>query len=275
MQAVQADLGSIAEMALGARDLREFEAGWLDFLKPRVGFEAACSVWSESSGAVRDVTSSGYDEGELARRFPNYMSELSAQELARFSAVTPAIDLDVVSSARRQRLTVYRELLSPHGIKSFVTNVWRVPWGVFGFHLARTGARSFSERETTRLQLLAPCIKLGQGLFAQQRISSTSLEAEWWACAWSLSSREREVARLVVRGFSNPEIAILLRVSMHTVRNHLANVFYKADVSNRTELVFMMVAAPDEARRARKRSGFSPWNAFLAQGPFSHPGREQ
>ena len=244
MHAVQADLGTIAEMALGAHDLREFEAGWLDYLKPSIGFETACSVWSESSGAVRDVTSSGYDEGELRRRFPSYMSELSPQELARFSAVTPAVDLDVVSSTRRQRLVVYRELLSPHGIKSFVTNVWRVPWGVFGFHLARTGGRSFGERETRRLQLLAPCIKLGQGLFAKQPISSTCLEAEWWACDWSLSSREREVARLVMRGFSNPEIAILLRVSTNTVRNHLVNVFHKADVSNRTELVFMMVAAP-------------------------------
>jgi DNA-binding CsgD family transcriptional regulator len=266
MHAIQADLGTIAEIATGAYDLREFERGWLDYLKPRIGFETACSVWSEIGGVVREVTSSGYDEGQLRRRFPSYMSELSPQELARFSAITPAVDLDVVSSARRQRLVVYRELLSPHGIKSFVTNVWRAPWGVFGFHLARTGSRSFSEREARRLQLLAPCIKLGQGLFAKPPISSTCLEAEWWTCDWSLSSREREVARLVMRGFSNPEIAILLRVSTHTVRNHLVNVFHKADVSNRTELVFMMVAAPEQAQHARNPGGPSPWSMFLAQG---------
>jgi len=266
MHAVEADLGTIAEIALAAHDLREFETGWLEYLKPRLGFETACSVWSESSGAVREVTSTGYDEGELRRRFPSYMSELSPQELARFSGSVPAVDLDVVSPARRQRLVVYRELLSPLGIKSFVTNVWRAPWGVFGFHLARAGATCFGERETRRLQLLAPCVKVGQGLFAKQQASSSCLEAEWWASDWSLSSREREVARLVMRGFSNPEIAILLRVSMHTVRNHLVSVFRKADVSSRTELVFMMVAAPEQARHARRRSGPSPWSAFLAQG---------
>jgi Bacterial regulatory proteins, luxR family len=69
-----------------------------------------------------------------------------------------------------------------------------------------------------------------------------------------------------MRGFSNPEIAILLRVSPNTVRNHLVNIFRKADVSSRTELVFMMVAAPEQARHARYRGGLSPWYAFLAQG---------
>jgi DNA-binding CsgD family transcriptional regulator len=265
MPAVQSVLGAIAELALAARDLREFEAGWLEQLKPVVGFETACSVWSESDGSVRDVTSRGYDEGELRRRFPSYMGELSAQELAGFSAVAPAVDLDVVSSARRRELQVYRELLSPHGIKSFVTNVWRAPWGVFGFHLGRTNGRPFAERETRQLRLLTPCVKLGQGLFAKEQPTPHCLEAEWWASEWSLSSREREVARLVMRGLSNPEIALLLRVSTHTVRNHLVNVFRKADVSNRTELVFTMVASPKQTRHERRRRTGSAWSTFLAQ----------
>jgi DNA-binding CsgD family transcriptional regulator len=275
MHAFERDLGTLAEIALAARDLREFEAGWLEYLQPSIGFEAACSVWSASSGVVRDVTSLGYNESALRRRFPSYMSELSPQELARFSAVAPAVDLDVVSPARRQRLIVYQELLAPLRIKSFVTSVWRTPWGVFGFHLARTGATRFGERETRRLQLLAPCVKLGQGLFAKQQAGTICLEAEWWACDWSLSSRELEVARLVMRGLSNPEIALLLRVSRHTVRNHLVSVFRKADVSSRAELVFMMVAGAEQARNAGGRSTRSPWSAFLAHGSLGHGGRGQ
>jgi hypothetical protein len=106
MDPVTSDLGAIAEMALAARDLREFEAGWLAHLKPIIGFDTACSVWSDDGGGVRDVVSMGYDEGELRRRFPSYMSELSPQELACFSAVAPVVDLDVLSTARRQQLVV-------------------------------------------------------------------------------------------------------------------------------------------------------------------------
>jgi DNA-binding CsgD family transcriptional regulator len=275
MNPIASDLGVIAELALAARDLREFEAGWLAHLQPCIGFDAACSVWSDNSGRVRDVTSVSYDERELRRRFPGYMCELSPQELARFSGVAPAVDLDVLDSTRRERLAVYRELLSPNGITSFVTNVRRAPWGVFGFHLGRAGGTRFGERETHRLQLLAPCVELGQGLFAKQHTSSIGLEAEWWADDWSLSARERDVARLVMRGFTNPEIATLLRISAHTVRNHLVNVFRKADVSKRSELVFTMVATPEQAARERSRRGRSAWYSFSAQSSPSERRQRQ
>lgn len=269
MNSVERDLGAIAEMALAARDLRQFEAGWLAHLRSSVGFDTACSVWSDNSGGVRDVTSMGYDEPGLRRRFPSYMGELLPQELARFSAVVPAVDLDVLSPARRQRLVVYRELLSPHRITSFVTNVRPAPWGVFGFHLGRAGGTRFGERETRRLQLIAPGVTLGQGLFAKPATAPTSFEAEWWADDWSLSSRERGVARLVMRGFTNPEIATLLRISPHTVRNHLVNVFRKADVSKRSELVFTMNASPEQVARERSCRGRSAWYSFLAQSEMT------
>jgi hypothetical protein len=59
------------------------------------------------------------------------------------------------------------------------------------------------------------------------------------------------------------------------VRNHLVSVFRKADVSSRSELVFMMVAAPEQARQARSRNGRSQWSAFLAHGRLSPGGRGQ
>jgi DNA-binding CsgD family transcriptional regulator/tetratricopeptide (TPR) repeat protein len=52
----------------------------------------------------------------------------------------------------------------------------------------------------------------------------------------SLSSREREIAELVVAGKTNREIAAVLFVSEHTVRNQLVNVFAKLGISRRTEL---------------------------------------
>jgi len=51
-----------------------------------------------------------------------------------------------------------------------------------------------------------------------------------------LSPREVEVARLVIDGASNPEIAAQLFLSRKTVERHVSNALAKVGARNRTEL---------------------------------------
>lgn len=60
--------------------------------------------------------------------------------------------------------------------------------------------------------------------------------AEVIAAAYGLSDRERTVARLVVGGHTNRQIATALWLSPHTVGDHLKNVYGKLGVTNRAEL---------------------------------------
>jgi DNA-binding NarL/FixJ family response regulator len=57
-----------------------------------------------------------------------------------------------------------------------------------------------------------------------------------------LSPRELEIARHVVEGRSNKEIAAALDVSQHTVRNHLVRIFTKLRISSRTEAIFKIMS---------------------------------
>ncbi len=68
----------------------------------------------------------------------------------------------------------------------------------------------------------------------------------------ALSNREREIALLVAEGKTNREIAAVLFVSEHTVRNQLVNVFTKLGISRRTELARL---APGRATVDHEQSG--------------------
>jgi len=51
----------------------------------------------------------------------------------------------------------------------------------------------------------------------------------------ALTRREREVLRLIVDGYSNPQISEMLSISANTVKRHVSNLFLKLDVTDRTQ----------------------------------------
>jgi len=57
----------------------------------------------------------------------------------------------------------------------------------------------------------------------------------------SFTPREREIARMVAKGYPNKAIAAVLEISSWTVCTHLRHVFAKLRVSSRAEMVARMI----------------------------------
>jgi two-component system, NarL family, response regulator YdfI len=53
----------------------------------------------------------------------------------------------------------------------------------------------------------------------------------------SLSLREVEVLDLIASGLTNTDVASRLNVTVHTVKFHLASIYRKLGVANRTQAV--------------------------------------
>jgi DNA-binding CsgD family transcriptional regulator len=117
----------------------------------------------------------------------------------------------------------------------------------FGAHLRRQGRRRQAAEE------------LGAAHAAFVRLAATPwverADRELTACNPSaarrhgarpveLTPQERSVVRLVCEGRRNREVAAELFVNVKTVEYHLSSVYRKLGVSNRTQLVAIMAAAP-------------------------------
>ena len=131
---------------------------------------------------------------------------------------------------------------SPH-IKVLVLTMLEDDESVFA--AIRAGARGYLLKGARRSEILRSIEAVGAGevifgpgiadrvsaYFAQVgSVPSAELFPE-------LTSREREILRLIANGRENSEIAAELRVSTKTVRNHASNIFMKLQVAHRAQAI--------------------------------------
>lgn len=125
------------------------------------------------------------------------------------------------------------------------------PAATDGERLLTLGARGYLSVDSSAGQLrqavqtvLAGDIYHDQGRQAPPpgRMDTMAERSEWAR----LTRREKEIARLLLLGLANKEIARELDLQEVTIKYHLTRVFRKLGVSNRTQAVSMLMAPPDD-----------------------------
>jgi two-component system response regulator DegU len=87
--------------------------------------------------------------------------------------------------------------------------------------------------------VIAPQLK--PHLLAQVRRPSSTMTAAATSTTHRITPRETEVLQMIADGHSTPEVAERLFISQKTVKNHLASIYQKLDVRDRTQAVLQSV----------------------------------
>lgn len=107
----------------------------------------------------------------------------------------------------------------------------------------KAGAKGVMLKDVTLDELANAIRALAEGRTAFQPAMTDSLTAairrrplaaEGDAPAEPLTAREKEVLHLICGGYSNKEIAHMLRVAEGTIKNHVSNLLLKLDARDRT-----------------------------------------
>lgn len=67
--------------------------------------------------------------------------------------------------------------------------------------------------------------------------NNIKLEEKIEVNGFNLTKREKQILSYLLSGKTNKEISLIFDISLNTVNNHVANIYYKSGVKNRVELV--------------------------------------
>lgn len=105
----------------------------------------------------------------------------------------------------------------------------------------------------------------GDPVFAGARCAVVRVAMQRAAAFEGLSKREREIARLLVSGYSGVNVAALSGLSENTVRTYVRRLYGKLGVNNRADLVRKLVT-PESSGRSPSSPIGPPPDSSLAAG---------
>jgi DNA-binding CsgD family transcriptional regulator len=121
----------------------------------------------------------------------------------------------------------------------FVASGGIVEWSLY----RERGTRRVSKQVLADLNAATPLVQAALWRHCSLHVSrETPRDSPWQA----LSAREQEVSALMIEGYGTEAIALRLRISMHTVKDHRKRIFRKLRVGSLAE--FFAIHHPRRAQ---------------------------
>ncbi len=231
-------VGELVERVTGTPP-DQFHGAILDWLTASIGCDSALFMPAPD----RKIRPVERNKGAFVQRFldgaQRYQTCLK-KSIGALKRDGLFVDVDVYSNDERENLPFYAEVIRPQGISSqLVMGIWFQRRHRGTLHLCRHGLVSpFRSSAIRHVSAAIPAIGLIDA-------AAVTVMAPTAPHDIGLSTRERKVAELAGRGLQTKEIASLLGTRPATVRNQLHAIFRKLDVSNRTELAFVLAGTPE------------------------------
>jgi DNA-binding CsgD family transcriptional regulator len=226
------DTARVLEISLAAPERQTFQREALDFIDGSIGYSVGFFVGGSS--LVVAGAWAGYSE-KLMGRLSRYGAEIEPVKVCALHHGGVAVDTEVLGLGVR-RTQYYRDLVKPagggHSLLCFL-QLRGEPQGLL--MLGRESGTPFSGEDLARMRGICPALALASASYDKgQPMPETSGVVP---AGLKLTPRENEIGRYLTLGYTNREIALALDTSPNTVRNQLASLFRKTEVSTRAELV--------------------------------------
>lgn len=104
--------------------------------------------------------------------------------------------------------------------------------------MIQSGASGYLVKSASKTEIEQALLSVYEGkLYMSLDVNLSADEKQVTGKAPVISSREKEVLELIADGFTNPQIATKLFISLHTVDSHRKNLLTKFGTSNTASLI--------------------------------------